>query len=613
MPDRRTKEGDPSSFDTTDVPALITIVSQLCSFDLKDVILPRAAELRSCSTTRGYELQIVLEAACACQKMRSPLRSAVLVAALSTCRCLQAPHVIGVDVGTQSARAGLFSIDGRMLRSASAKISTFRRGDFVEQSTNEIWNACCDCVRQLKGEESVVGIAFDATCSLVVVDEDFEPLRASDSDERNVVVWMDHRANSQAEEISSKASEKILRTVGGAVSPEMEMPKIRWLYDEYSRDPDWKPGQFFDLTDFLSWRATGNLARSLCTVVCKWNYQNEWDSEFLETIGLGDKEHLFGWTFLAPGAEIGPLTREAAEELGLETTTIVAAGAIDAHAGGIGCVGYGDGGYLDRMALVAGTSACHMISSKDPVFVPGVWGPYDSAMVPGSFLLEGGQSAAGALMDYLTENVFATNLTYAELDRQLESIKARKGVSDVALLTADIHVDPDVNGNRSPLADPSKRAAVLGLSLNDPPEDRSALLYLAACQALAYQTRHIVETVAQNGGPDVKEVVVCGGLAGNPTYLQQHADALGLPVVVPREEEPVLLGAAVLAATAAQAYSNIPDAMQAMTDVKLQLQPTKDPLLKAYHDAKFQIFKEMASDATRYRNTISDAIRPFSP
>ncbi|MGO7594181.1 FGGY-family carbohydrate kinase, partial [Rhizobium leguminosarum] len=68
--------------------------------------------------------------------------------------------------------------------------------------------------------------------------------------------------------------------------------------------------------------------------------------------------------------------------------------------GGIGTVGLG-GRPGANLAYVFGTSSCTMTSTIAPVFVPGVWGPYYSAMVPGMWLTEGGQSAAGAAIDHL--------------------------------------------------------------------------------------------------------------------------------------------------------------------------------------------------------------------
>ena len=122
-----------------------------------------------------------------------------------------------------------------------------------------------------------------------------------------------------------------------------------------------------------------------------------WRDENFERIGT---EIVAGGTPLGSG-----LTADAAGDLGLKPGTAVAAGLIDAHAGGVGTVGArgGPGTILSRMAYVFGTSACTMTTTERPAFVQGVWGPYFSAMVPGLWLNEGGQSAAGAAIDHLVQ------------------------------------------------------------------------------------------------------------------------------------------------------------------------------------------------------------------
>jgi len=102
------------------------------------------------------------------------------------------------------------------------------------------------------------------------------------------------------------------------------------------------------------------------------------------------------------------LTTEAAKQLGLPEKTPVSIGIIDAHAGGIGTLGASLANdhvtpetMEQRVALIAGTSACHMAVSREPFYINGIWGPYYNAMVPSMWLTEGGQSAVGALLDHI--------------------------------------------------------------------------------------------------------------------------------------------------------------------------------------------------------------------
>ncbi|HVL20506.1 MAG TPA: FGGY family carbohydrate kinase, partial [Amaricoccus sp.] len=115
-------------------------------------------------------------------------------------------HFIGIDVGTGSARAGVFDAAGTMLGTAKRDIALWREaGSIVEQSSADIWAAVCASVRGAVAEAgvdpaSVGGIGVDATCSLVVVGEGGTPLPVGPSEDpaRDIIVWMDHRAVEQA-------------------------------------------------------------------------------------------------------------------------------------------------------------------------------------------------------------------------------------------------------------------------------------------------------------------------------------------------------------------------------------------------------------------------------
>lgn len=535
--------------------------------------------------------------------------------------------VIGVDVGTGSARAGIFTLDGRRLATAVRPIRLWRpEPEWAEQSSDDIWAAVCAAVREAVAgcaeAPRVVGIGFDATCSLVVVDAAGKPVSVDPGgdDARNVIVWMDHRAIAQTERINA-GDHEVLRYVGGRLSPEMQTPKLLWLKTHLPQT--WRrAAHFFDLPDFLTWRATGSLRRSLCSLVCKWTYlghEDRWDDAYLRAIGLGDlvdESHArIGTDVGAVGSAIaGGLSATAAAELGLPAGIAVGTSMIDAHAGGIGVIGAAvpECGRVDfdrRLALIGGTSSCHMaVSTGTPRFIPGVWGPYWSAMVPGLWLAEGGQSATGALVDHVVQGHprHADLATAAErsgvtvyqlLNEHLAALAAHEGVP-VAALTADLHILPYFHGNRSPRADATLRGMVSGLRLSDSLDDM-ARLYLATVQAIAYGTRHIIAAMT-HAGYAIDTILACGGGTKNPVFLQAHADATGCAVVLPEEPEAVLLGAAVLGAVAAGAWPDIPAAMAAMSRAGRVIAAAEGPE-RAYHDRKYRVFQRLYDDQMAYR------------
>ncbi len=137
-----------------------------------------------------------------------------------------------------------------------------------------------------------MGLAFDATCSLAMFDASGRPVTVSTTgrDEWNVVMWADHRAVAEAEEITA-TRHRVLDYVGGTMSPEMELPKLLWLKRNFPEA--WaRYGLALDLADFLSWQASGKLAVSACTVTCKWTYLNHeeqgWQKDLFDQIGLAD-------------------------------------------------------------------------------------------------------------------------------------------------------------------------------------------------------------------------------------------------------------------------------------------------------------------------------------
>jgi FGGY-family pentulose kinase len=247
-----------------------------------------------------------------------------------------------------------------------------------------------------------------------------------------------------------------------------------------------------------------------------------------------------------------------------------------------------------------------MAVSREARWVSGVWGPYYSAMIPGMWLTEGGQSATGALIDHVLQShaQFAPlsaeaaakgSTVYALLNERLADMASGRAVP--GSLTAELHVLPDHHGNRSPRADPTLRGMISGLKLNAS-ADALALEYLATVQAIAHGTKHIIDTLNQNGYR-ISTVIATGGDTKNPIFLREHADATGATLLLPKEPEAVLLGSAMLAACAAGRFPSVVLAMAHMSAVSQVVEP--NPAARAFHDAKHRVFQRMHDDQLAYR------------
>lgn len=544
-------------------------------------------------------------------------------------------YYIGVDVGTGSVRSALFDSHGNLVTVATEKIKIWTpSADYYEQSSFNIWNAVIHTIKKILSDsevkkEEIGGIGFDATCSLVVIGKNDSSITVSPSGkpECNIIMWMDHRAVDQTERINS-THHSLLKNTGGQISVEMEPPKLMWMKENL---PDtWKSAiHFFDLADYLTWKATGNLSRSLCSLTCKWTYQADdlghrgWNDEFWEIIGLDDfvkeKYQRCGTDVKSPGDFCGQgLTNEAAEQLGLVPGTAVGTSIIDAHAGVLGCVGcvaedehFAMPDITSRMTMICGTSTCHMIMSKEAIFVPGVWGPYYSPILPGLWNAEGGQTAAGKLIDFIVETHPAyqklkdtaseRNLhIYEVLEDRLLQLTNEHKVSAMSQLTKHLHIWPDFHGNRSPLSDPALKGMLSGLTLSSDIDDL-AVKYLATVQALAYGTRHIIDEMVKSGHK-IELIYICGGLSKNHVYVKTHVNVTGISAILPNEQESVLLGAAMLGASASGNFDNVQDAVKQMGGKGKLIRP--DLQERQYHDKKYQVFHRMVQHQREYTATM---------
>ncbi|KAK4175426.1 Nup93/Nic96-domain-containing protein [Triangularia setosa] len=581
-------------------------------------------------------------------------------------------HYIGIDVGTGSARACIIDDTGDIKALASENIKLWQPasygGTHYEQSTTDIWRAICTCVRSVLGTSSIDpssirGIGFDATCSLAVFTHDTdEPVPvtgtnfSNDGNDRNVILWLDHRPLAEAEAINS-TGHPLLKYVGGKMSVEMEIPKVLWLKNNMPKEL-WERCKFYDLADALTHIATGSETRSFCSAVCKQGFVpvgvdgsvKGWQQDFLEGIGLGDLvENDFrkmggvngvSGNFLSAGELVGGLCEKAAKELGLPAGIAIGSGVIDAYAGWIGTVGAKvklSRDHLDesaapndvsqaftRLASVAGTSTCHLAMSREPVFVPGVWGPYRDVLIPDFWMAEGGQSATGELIKHMLETHAAYDETVKEaeaagkniydyLNDHLRHLKEETKAPSISYLGRHFFFYGDLWGNRSPIADPNMRGAIIGMS-SDKSKDGMVLLYYSTMEFIALQTRQIIEAM-NKAGHSILSIFMSGSQCQNEILMDLIATACDMPVLIPRYvNAAVVHGAAMLGAKAASADKNgktepLWDIMDRMSKPGKVVWSSGDPAEKKLLDAKYEVFLDQCRTQQEYRKKIDEALK----
>lgn len=487
------------------------------------------------------------------------------------------PHFLGLDCGTQSVRAIIADLGGKIVASAScAHPIDFPHVSWAEQQAEDWWTAAKRVVPEalacagLRGDD-IAGISIDGTaCTVVACKRDGTPLRP-------VILWMDQRAHQQAVRVT-ETKDPVLRYVSWQESPEWMIPKALWLRENEPAVYE-QADLIIECVDWLMFRLTGEWTASLNNVTAKWNYANPaggWPDHLLATLDFSEIKDKWPSTVLPMGERAGELTRAAADALGLKAGTPVAEGGIDAYCGmlGLGVV------RPNLMALVMGTSTCHEALCAEGLFESHVWGPFPDALLPGTWVLEGGQTATGAIVTWL-----ADNFGYRE---QVEA--EQRGVDRFAVLDEKAAAVPPGaegltlldywQGNRTPVRDPLARGAIWGLSL----KHGIGHLLRAVYEGTAMGSRHIQEDLKQ-AGFEANGVYACGGGTRSALWLQIHADASGIPIYLTEEPEATALGTAILAATGAGFFGGLVEAADAMVKVSRAIQP--DPAMQGFYDEQF--------------------------
>jgi ribulose kinase len=228
-----------------------------------------------------------------------------------------------------------------------------------------------------------------------------------------------------------------------------------------------------------------------------------------------------------------------------------------------------------QLALITGSSHLQFGVTETPLSAPGVWGAYADIVYPGRYIVEGGQTSTGSIINWLGR--LTGGLDYDELNAKAAALPPG---------AEGLIVQDHFQGNRTPYTDPLSRGAILGLTLA---HDKHHI-FRAIMEGIGFGTRAILDAFADAGYTST-EMTVGGGASASDLWMQIHADTAGLPIRIPASPDAPSTGSAVLAAHGAGHFASIDEGIAAMVHPGRMVEP--DPANVARYEEIYQRYRAL--------------------
>lgn len=449
---------------------------------------------------------------------------------------MPAPLLLGIDVGTSSAKAVLIDAAGRVLGAATVAHPTHAPAPgYYEQEAADWWQGACSAVRQVMAETganpaSVAGISLSGQgCACLPVDQQGEPLARAP-------IWTDARAGAQQRRIRQTFGADLGRVAGNDIYDQPE-PRMMWFRDEH---PELyaRTACFLSTVSYLLLSLTGKLAAN----TSDWGFhlaldrrRKAWNETFLAGVGLTTEKFP---ALYAPTEVVGTVTGQAAAECGLQAGTPVVAGGQDSTVSAL-AVGALEAG---QSVYMRGTTDLLSVCVAQPDYQPGLY--TSCAVLPDLYMRYDMREvvAAGGAMTWLARMLFgeAGDARYEEIGALAEG--APPGAGGVIFLPYLLmSTKPDPAEERS--------SAFFGLTVNTGRSD----LCRALMEGTAYAMRESLDFITALGIP-IADLRPTGGPTRSRLWNQITADVTGLPVLLPGTSAGAAYGAALLAGLGVGVY-----------------------------------------------------------
>lgn len=524
-------------------------------------------------------------------------------------------YLLGLDVGTTSCKAGLWSTSGALLALATAPHPVERpHPGWAEQDPELYWQAAAECLRHVieTGGVPATSIAGLGACgqapSLVVLDGQLRPARPA-------ILWQDTRARAEAAELARDPGPGVLADWLALKWPlDASFPPARLLWLRRHEPEVLERGQaLLQPKDYVNFRLTGTLA---CDSWSSRGLVNQVSREAPAALyaRLGVRRELVPPCSL-PHAVIGYVSEQAAAETGLSAGTPVVAGWSDAMAAMLGTGGFAAPGLA---CDIAGTSEVVGITVRAAQL------PADPAPLMAAPLLDTGLAAlygptqsSGAAVEWVlrlgwTDERPGTNEKRSQrTGRELPLVtrplsaaldRALAAAADVPPGADGLVFLPYLEGERAPLWDPMARGALVGVT----GRHERAHITRAVLEGVAFSVRHILDYARLRSGATPTAVRLGGGGARIEVWNQIKADVLQLPLLACQTTETGVLGAAMLAGLAIGQFADVAAASLAMVQPGDEVRPRAEHA--PVYDAAYLVYRELYP---RLRGLLtSDSNRP---
>jgi xylulokinase len=462
-----------------------------------------------------------------------------------TASSFSGPWVIGIDLGTTTVKAGLFSAEGRCVAMASSEQELrFPAPGRVEQAPEATWQLQCETVREAVSRagvppDGVVAAALSIQRgTAIVLGLDGTPLT-------NHIVWMDRRGAGQLEWVRALVgAERYYDACGHPLVPYTGLSKVLWARRE-AREVAGRyrviaPPQTYHLRrmgvdDFVCDPSVGTFFFPFDLHRARWN------AAMLSALDV--PESLLP-RVVASTTALGRLSRAAAEACGLSPRTQIVAGGGDGQCAAVGSDVVRSG----RVMINIGTATGVQTYLDAPRLDPRRHLNCAMHVVPGAWEMEGHTQASGAVLRWVRDHLWlgARDGAASAYDRMVEEAsQAPRGAGGLLVL-------PTFNGTSAPSDRPEFRGAILGLTLR---HDRASVLR-AFLEGISLEIRWMLDAMRE-AGVAVGDVRLVGGGSASPGWNRIHADILGVPVRTVDVPDAAVTGAAICAAVGAGLYRDV--------------------------------------------------------